>query len=100
MFIVFKAESEPKHDEKFFLGVYLQKPKTCFFGGENKIVLKLKFKICISAFVLYCKRKLHTNFQKKILIFKPLEFFENENFDARAPARAARARAEISDLDF
>ena len=48
VFIVFKAESEPKHKEKFF-------------GGKNKIVLKLKFKICISAFVLYCKRKLHAN---------------------------------------
>ena len=42
VFIVFKAESEPKHKEKFFLGVFLQKPKTRFFGGENKIVLKLK----------------------------------------------------------
>ena len=74
VFIVFKAESEPKHEEKFFLGVFLQKPKTRFFGGENKIVLKLKFKICISAFVLYCKRKLCTNFQK-ILIFKPPGIF-------------------------
>ena len=74
VFIVFKAESEQKHKENFFLGVFLQKPKTRFFGGENKIVLKLKFKICISAFVLYCKRKLYTNF-KKILIFKPLGIF-------------------------
>ena len=62
VFIVFKAESEPKHKEKFF-------------GGKNKIVLKLKFKICISAFVLYCKRKLCTNFHKKILIFKPPGIF-------------------------
>ena len=65
LFVVFKAESELKHKEKIFWGVFLQKPKTRFFGGENKIVLKLKFKICISAFVLYCKRKLYTNFQKK-----------------------------------
>ena len=75
VFIVFKAESKPKHEKKKFLGLFLQKPKTRFFGGENKIVLKLKFKICISAFVLYCKRKLHTNFQKKILIFKPPGIF-------------------------
>ena len=75
VFIVFKAESRPKHEENIFLGVFLQKPKTRFFGGESKIVLKLKFKICISAFVLYCKRKLHTNFQKKILIFKPPGIF-------------------------
>ena len=65
VFIVFKAESEPKPEKQFFLGVFLLKPKMCFFGGENKIVLKLKFQICISAFVLYCKRKLHTNFHKK-----------------------------------
>ena len=36
-----------------------------FFGGKNKIVLKLKFKIRISAFVYYCKRKLCTNFHPK-----------------------------------
>ena len=70
VFIVFKAESEPKPEEKFFFGCFLQKPKTRFFGGENKIVLKLKFQIRISAFVFYCKRKLRTNFHQKILIFK------------------------------
>ena len=43
VFIVFKAESEPKQEEQFFFGVFLQKPKTRFFGGKNKIVLKLKF---------------------------------------------------------
>ena len=37
VFIVFKAESEPKHEEKFG-GVFLQKPKTHFFGGKNEIV--------------------------------------------------------------
>ena len=41
------------------------KPKTCFFRSKNKIVLKLKFQICIFAFVFYCKRKLHINFHKK-----------------------------------
>ena len=65
IFIVFKAESEPKHEDKFFLAVFLQKPKTCFFGGKHKIVLKLKFQICISVFVLYCERKLRTNFHTK-----------------------------------
>ena len=83
--IVFKSESEQKHEENFFVGVFLQKPKTRFFGDENKIVLKLKFKIDISAFVLYCKRKLNTYFQKKYWYLSPLEFFENENFDVRAP---------------
>ena len=38
VFIVFKAESKPKHEKKNFLGVFRQKPKTRFFGGENKIV--------------------------------------------------------------
>ena len=81
--------------KKFCLGVFLQKPKSHFFGGQNKIVLKLKFQICISAFVLYCKRKIHTNLHKKYWYLSPLEFFENENFDMRAPARS-----EILDLDF
>ena len=34
-------------------------------------------------------------FKEKDLYLGPLEFFEDEGFDARAPARA-----EISDLDF
>ena len=33
--IVFKAESEPKHKEKLFSGVFLQKPKTHIFGGPK-----------------------------------------------------------------
>ena len=65
VFIVFKAESEPKHEEIFYLGVFLQKPKTPFFGGKNKIVLKLKFQICISVFVLFCKRNFCINFHIK-----------------------------------
>ena len=70
MFIIFKAESELKHEEKIFWGGFLQKPKTRFFGGNNKIVIKLKFQICIFAFVFYCKRKPPANFHKKILIFE------------------------------
>ena len=69
-----KLNQSQNTNHKFFFGVFLQKPKTRFFGDENKIVLKLKYKICISAFVLYCKRKLCTNFQK-ILIFKPPGIF-------------------------
>ena len=34
-FIVFKAESKPKHEETCFGGVFLKKPKTHFFGGPN-----------------------------------------------------------------
>ena len=50
--IVFKAESKPKHEEKPFLGGFLQKPKTHFYGGPKWYFLKVKFHICISAFVL------------------------------------------------
>ena len=74
--LLFSKLNQSRNTKKqFFLGVFRQKLKTRFFGGENKIVLKLKFKICISAFVLYCKRKLYTYFQKKILIFKPPGIF-------------------------
>ena len=37
--------------------------------------MKLKFKICISAFVLFCKRKPYTNFHQKYWYLSPLEFF-------------------------
>ena len=33
--IVFKAESEPKHKDKNFLGGFLQKPKKHFFWGPK-----------------------------------------------------------------
>ena len=78
--IVFKAKSKPKHEENVF-GGFLQKPKTHFFGGPKWYFLKVKFQICTSAFVLYCKRKLHANFHKKYKYLSPLEFLENENFD-------------------
>ena len=92
--LLFLKLNQSRNTKKtFFLGVFLQKPKTRFFGGKNKIVLIIKFQIRISAFVLYCIYC--TNFHKKIFIFKPPGIFENENFDARA-----LAHAETSDLDF
>ena len=60
-----KLNQSQNTKKTFFCVCFSSKPKTCFFGGENKIILKLKFQILISAFVLYCKRKLYTNFQKK-----------------------------------
>ena len=33
--IVFKSESKPKHEEEKIWGVFLQKPKTRFFGGPK-----------------------------------------------------------------
>ena len=67
---------------------FFKNQKLAFWGGKNKIVLILKFQICIFAIVLYCIRKLHTNFHKKCWYLSPLEFFENENFDAHALGRA------------
>ena len=90
--IVFKAEPKPKHKEIFFGGFFYQKPKTRFFGGPKWQFLKLKFQICISAFVLLCKRKLRADFHRKIIIFRPPGIFENENFAAHAPTRAAHRK--------
>ena len=70
VFIVFKAESELKHKENFFLGVFLQKPKLRFFGGKNKIVLKLRCQICISAFVFYCTKEASYQFSQKNIIIQ------------------------------
>ena len=33
--IVFKAESRPKHEDNYFWGGFLQKPKMHFFGGPK-----------------------------------------------------------------
>ena len=33
VFIVFKAESEPKHEEKFFFGCFSSKTKNALFQG-------------------------------------------------------------------
>ena len=70
-----KLDQSRNMKTNLFFWVFLQKPKTHFFGGKNKIVFKLKFIICIFAFVLYCKRKPHINFHKQILIFEPPGIF-------------------------
>ena len=93
-----KLNQSQSTKKKILLGGFLQKPKTLFCRGKIKIVFKLKFQICIFEFVLYCKRKPHANFQKKILIFKALEFFENENIDVLALMRPSHAKT--LDLDF
>ena len=54
---------------------------------KQTLILILFFDIA-----LWCIKKVCANFQKKILIFKFLWFFENENFAARARA------AEIADF--
>ena len=88
-----KPNQSQNRKEKFFLTVFIQKPKTRFFGGQNKIVFKLKFQICIFAFVLFCKRKLLANFHKKILIFEPPGmFWKWKLWCACAGARRPRER--------
>ena len=64
--IVFKAESKPKHEEKNCGGVLFKITKQAFWGVQIE-VLKLKFRVCFPALVLYCKRKFHANFHKKYL---------------------------------
>ena len=47
--IVFKAESEPKHEDQICFDVFLQKPKTRFFGGKNSFetqISNLYFCVC------------------------------------------------------
>ena len=76
--IVFKAESKLKHEErKKFGGVFFKNQKHTFFGCPRWYFLKVKYQICISAFLLcaLCKRKLHANFHKKILLFGPPGIF-------------------------
>ena len=77
--LLFLKLNQSRNSKKvlFFLGGgFLQKPKTHFFWGPKWYFLKFKFQICISAFVLYCKRKLHANFQKKNLYLTPWNFFK------------------------
>ena len=71
----FEAESKLKHKENNFCRGFLLKPKTHFFEGPKWYFLKINFQICISAFVLLCKRKLHAHFHQKILIFGPPRIF-------------------------
>ena len=47
--------------KKLVLGIFLQKPNTIFWGVQNSS-FKTKIRICFSAFVLYCKKKLRANF--------------------------------------
>ena len=56
--------------KKFEGGFFFKKLKKHFFWGPKQQFLKLKFQICFSAFVFLCKRKLHADFHKKILIFR------------------------------
>ena len=75
MSIVFKVESKPKHNDKFFWGGFSSKTKNTLFQGYKIVVFKLKFQICFFAFVILCKRKHQADLHKKILIFRPPGIF-------------------------
>ena len=76
------------------------KTKIMLFGGQNKIVFKLNFKfVCLRLFFIV-KISFKPIFTKKYWYLSPLEFFENENFDAPALERGAHTSANILDLDF
>ena len=66
--IVFKAESKPKHEEIIFWGVFHQKR---FLGGPKWQFLEIKFRICISGFVLQASCQFS---QKNINIQTPWNF--------------------------
>ena len=97
--IVFKAESKPKHEEKYFGGVFFKNQKCTFSGVQNgTYFLKVKFQICIFAFVLYVKGSFMPIFIKKILIFgSPGMFLKIKTL---THVQCAPALAENLDLDF
>ena len=84
----------------FFWGGVSSKTKIMLFGGQNKIVFNLNFKfVCLRLFFIV-KISFKPIFTQKYWYLSPLEFFENENFDAPAPERGAHTSANILDLDF
>ena len=67
--LLFLKLNQFRNTRNIFWGGFLQKSKTHFFGGPKwyrYLLFKSQFLHCISAFVLYCKRKLHANFHQKI----------------------------------
>ena len=78
-----------------FWGGFLQNPKTYFLGVQNGTFQKSNFKFVFLRLFFNVKGSSMPIFIKKILIFGPLEFYENEHFVARAPACAKNL-----DLDF
>ena len=70
--IVFKAESEPKHEELNFWGVFLQKP---LFWGSKIVVFETQI---ANLFFFVCsltQKEASCQFSLKILIFGPHGIF-------------------------
>ena len=82
---------KPKH-ENIFWGVFLQKPKIHLFGGQKQQFLKLKFRFFFLRLLLNIKGSFMPIFTKEYSYLGPLEFFENDNFAARALVGGARRK--------
>ena len=84
-FFSLKAKNEDKLKNIFFKTIFLI--KNWFFAiFEEKKLKNLWFLILFLASGLWCKRKVHINFQKKKYSFSRfLWFYKNENFAVRAP---------------
>ena len=73
-----ESESEPKHKEKLFSGVFLQKPKTHKFWGSKIVVFKTQI---LNYSAAYCKLfnvkgSFMPTFTKNINIWAPWNFWK------------------------
>ena len=59
------------------------KTQNTLFQGSRMVIFGTQILNLYFCF-FKCKRKVSANFHQKILIFKPVEFFENVNFAVRA----------------
>ena len=83
-YIVIKAKSKPKHEEKHFLRVFFKNQKLFFSGVLNGTFLKSNFIFVFLRFFFNVKGSSMPIFIKKILIFGPPGIFVNVNFDSHA----------------
>ena len=70
-----KLNQSQNTTKNFFGGCFSLKTKNALFGGSKIVVFKTQISNCFSEFVLLCKRKLHADFHKKIIIFRPPGIF-------------------------
>ena len=77
-----QSRNTKKH---FFGGFFFKIQKHTFSGVQNGIFYKLNFKLVFLCLFFNVKRSFMPIFTKKYYYLGPLEFVQNENFDARAP---------------
>ena len=94
--LLFLKMNQSRNTKKhFFGGVFFKNQKHTFLGVQNSTFKKSNFKFVFLRLFINVKGSSLPIFPKKYLYLGPLEFFENENFDAHAPAHT-----EILELDF